>query len=518
MRTTRRISLIPNAAKRAELIEILESYRAEKQYWLDLFQTHNHIEYTKRHQTVRNAFVEGEYETPNGLQARMWKLALIDAADTMDRYWKSCFVEIRQLISRNSGFSTEQKKHCYRILKSYRAFQELLNFDDTKRNSDLVLDKKVQAENYLRRVVRRKRGEFPKSILARSMALDADCYKIFQHNGTQYIQVMTKVMRRRITIPLTGNLKISGNIRIVWDSESQRVEVHQTHDVQQKLYNTGECVGLDKGYTEAIATSNGGFYGTNLGEILTKQTAKRHRKGKHRNRLHALRKKALARGDVRKARKLEKYNLGRKKQVQNIRRHQSNVSNEINRGLNEFFKKEEPFELSVEKFGSRFKSNLPRSVNRRLASWSRGKLDERLEFKALSRCSRYVQVSAAYTSQMCSCCGFVDSKNRNGDRFQCQNCGHVGHADTEAAMNILTRMDDSELASYVSKKQIKSVLVERFHRRLESGRNSRTVPGRTQETIKPSKSRRTGRPKQSSIPGSQSESETKWSGDVCPHF
>jgi putative transposase len=50
-----------------------------------------------------------------------------------------------------------------------------------------------------------------------------------------------------------------------------------------------------------------------------------------------------------------------------------------------------------------------------------------------------VEVEAAYSSQMCSSCGFVHRANRKGNSFGCVACGHLAHADVNAAKNLRGR-------------------------------------------------------------------------------
>ena len=95
---------------------------------------------------------------------------------------------------------------------------------------------------------------------------------------------------------------------------------------------------------------------------------------------------------------------------------------------------------------------------------------------------RHEQVNAAYGSQGCPCCDFVDDKNRNGDRFQCLHCGHEDASDRVAAMNYAKRLDDREIQRYTPYREVKSILLSRFRRRLEMGQPI-TVPGRTLETV-----------------------------------
>ena len=103
-------------------------------------------------------------------------------------------------------------------------------------------------------------------------------------------------------------------------------------------------------------------------------------------------------------------------------------------------------------------------------------------FKALVEGFRHEQVNPSYGSQTCVCCDFVDSKNRDKDKFKCLNCGHEDLSDRVAAMNYARRFGDQEIGLHVPYSQVKSILLDRFHRRLETGKPV-TVPGRTLETV-----------------------------------
>ncbi len=122
-----------------------------------------------------------------------------------------------------------------------------------------------------------------------------------------------------------------------------------------------------------------------------------------------------------------------------------------------------------------------KSVNRKLSSWLKGTLQDRVEFKALAKGFRHEQVNPAYGSQTCPYCDFVDSKNRKKDRFKCLHCGHEDMADRIAAQNYAKRVGDEEIGQYVPYSQVKTILLRRFHRRLETEK-SVTVPGWTLDT------------------------------------
>jgi hypothetical protein len=154
-----------------------------------------------------------------------------------------------------------------------------------------------------------------------------------------------------------------------------------------------------------------------------------------------------------------------------------------------------------------FTFNKGKNWNRRLSAWTKGTLQDRIEFKALAGGSRHKQVNPAYSSQTCVCCGFVEARNRNGDKFKCLACQHEDHADRVGALNLLTRYDDHQITRYMPYREVKSILLERFHRRLESSQEG-TVPGRTLDTVNLTTSTVDREKLISLLPGGQSKSET----------
>ena len=86
--------------------------------------------------------------------------------------------------------------------------------------------------------------------------------------------------------------------------------------------------------------------------------------------------------------------------------------------------------------GAKAKAGLNRSILSN--NWSR--LTKRLNDKMDANGGRLVIVPAAYTSQACHQCGHVASENRESQAvFRCVRCGYKANADTNAAMNILSR-------------------------------------------------------------------------------
>ena len=55
-----------------------------------------------------------------------------------------------------------------------------------------------------------------------------------------------------------------------------------------------------------------------------------------------------------------------------------------------------------------------------------------------------IAVDPKYTSLTCNKCGHIDKENRvSQTEFRCMKCLHIGHADRNAALIILMRVDIS---------------------------------------------------------------------------
>jgi len=168
--------------------------------------------------------------------------------------------------------------------------------------------------------------------------------------------------------------------------------------------------------------------------VANPQTGKVTKMGKEQNYIHLkyntlckkLRKKGkygvVKRIDARKERRIRDSNHKLSKKIVEIaKENNSGIRLENLKGIN-----------------ARTKVN--KSFRGSLNSWSYYQLQLMIEYKAKLHGIPVQYIAPQYTSQLCSRCGRIGT--RNGKKFKCFSCGHVDHADSNASFNIALRSPD----------------------------------------------------------------------------
>ena len=407
MRCVRRHSPCLNRGKADDIHALVDAYAKEKDNHLraltpDAFAGFSGERSYRDHLLHR----PGGYTSPHGLQARMWKMAVKDAHETMAKFRAALAEDLKPLVYSKKQWSDEMCHYANWLLYSPRRVAALYAGETPLPSAFEVPKSELSAVvKIVAREVRRRVKRFPRARKARSACFDANMYTLTTSaTGRQQVELMGVVPRTRILVPLLGTGAISGNLRVVMEPGTRVAEIHTTNALcPPEADPDGGDAAVDIGQSEVITGDHGRHYGNGFGSFLAKASDVDLDKGAKRAELHAVRKKALASGDGAKAR---------------------------------------------------------RTVQMRNST-----INERSHFKASAAGACRQRVNPAYSSQLCPRCGYVHARNRNGDRFVCLFCGWVGHSDRVGAHNLRNRMDDPDIALWMPKGRVRTVLLSRFSQR-----------------------------------------------------
>ena len=434
-------------------------------------------------------------------------------ADTCVRHIESCLARgnIKAKIWRR--FTDENERHyAYACLRRYSAIGQIMG-GGVPEISTVTVPPETSAKiaSYLHRVIRDALGNsWPTVIKSRSMSLDSTLYSVIDNDtpkgkatpkgndipkgratpkgkARRYVKVVSPTRNKRISLPLSGISRVSGNIRVVLDEEPKRAFIHVSYDVAHLAKATGPVVALDWGASEVCTDDSGVHHGGEYGPALRSMTERRDKTGKARNKLRALSKRDAG---SKRTRHIARNNLGTKKQQARLRRSKAELKTISGAAIKEVVygdgnrtrarkrvlqtPSQRPKEIIIEDLSRLRGKAKSKKISRLCSSWARDENQERITVHAHVGSSGIKTVNAAYTSQTCPdpTCGYVHSDNRHGDVFHCRNpywdCNWRGDADHVAAMNIKSRIEDREIHRYTPYKEVKKILDERFLRRMES--------------------------------------------------
>jgi len=498
-RTVRLASLPLNQHKLADLRKVMDSYATAKRTSVAVLRQPSMWHHLEDKRKFRD-WVKQQGFYPPGVNVHLVDQAAFDAVDTCVRHIDSIVAtsSLKARIWRR--FSNEDKRHyAYTCLASKSALGAIMRGgtpDITTGQSDLAKKERKIIARYLHRHMRKAlAGTWPTVRLARSMALDENMYSSFvierpdkTPKRRQYVKVIGPRSGERITIPLSGVSRVSGNIRVVLDEGSTRAFIHVTYEMRTLPEPpSGPDVAIDWGITEVCTDDNGIKHGTSYGAILKRATEQRNKTGEARGKLWAITKKDAG---SKRARHIAKHNLGTKKQARRRARAQASLRTVSGAAIKEVVYGEgnrtrargkvpqlpahRPQKVIIEDLAHLRGKAKSKKISRMCSSWARSENEERMAVHAYIGGSDVKVVNAAYTSQTCPNphCGFVSRDNRSGDRFHCRNphweCNWQGDADHVAAINLKTRINDLEIDRFTPHTKVKTILEDRFQRRRES--------------------------------------------------
>jgi transposase len=219
-------------------------------------------------------------------------------------------------------------------------------------------------------------------------------------------------------------------------------------DVPLETEPSAPCVGVDVGIANFITTSTGKRYGSFHGKLASRQKRDREKRRRKAKLRACLKKKGITR--LPSTSSASGQRLGR------------HVRQEINRAVNLLIADHPNARIIYEDLSVASMCFKARSMNAYLYASNLAHIPKQIAWATAKRGMAAHTVKAAYSSQECSRCLYVDRTNRpNQQTFLCGVCGFRDHADCNASQNLASRFEDHELAACKGKKEVKALLLAR---------------------------------------------------------
>ena len=163
------------------------------------------------------------------------------------------------------------------------------------------------------------------------------------------------------------------------------------------------------------------------------------------------------------------------------------VKTEVNRILAALVARRHPARLILEHLGQGFQQGAHGRLSRRTARLV-GLIGQQVVRAKLADLGQRHGIviehrEAAYSSQECSACGYIDAKNRNTQaRFRCRFCGTTLHADVNAPRVLLRqRLPTSQPSTGASRRRLLQDRCTAFMERYPLGDEPGAAPGRPRD-------------------------------------
>jgi IS605 OrfB family transposase len=498
---------IEDARKKLKDIESGKIHVEKKEY--------EHIKALASNKTLKELFC---------IQGRHWVMATKQTCFTINSIWSNMGAKIKTMVrdNKNDDFTDEMKSYCYYVLSVRELWQQVLmhkplNIKDMTTINEIcshLTDKQIKRCNqYINRLTKRYRPH-PKSHKHTCMLYDQEMYtltkeEIFKgkkqkRKVVSKLQFTSNVPGVRFEVLLRSEFcyKSSGDIQLILNPKKKRLEIHKLIKARTvKIEYKSPKEGVDKGLYTLLSCSTNHEYGVGFSDISNKEAERLNTRNTERNRFIEKKtalneqikelddqisrsgeyeKISLIRKSMELKRKVQSYeinNLGTKKYHKEHDKYVGKAMTIINHSIRQMIKNEAPKKLGLEDLSfTREKVNkrkgetyMSARIRRNLNSWTKGKLDDRIEYI----CSIYgietVKVNPAYTSQFCPYCG-AKLDERTGEHKEvahCPNCGTL-NANTSAAIVIRDRIDDPDITIYTPYKKVKEIMLIRYQQTVEN--------------------------------------------------
>ena len=254
-------------------------------------------------------------------------------------------------------------------------------------------------------------------------------FKVEQGNSRLFLPKLGWV-RYRNSRTMQG---VAKNITISQSGGKWYASIQTELEVETPLHSSTTAVGIDVGVTKFATLSTGEIFEPknsfrNKAQRLARYQRAMSRKKKFSNNWHKAK------------RKINKLHTT----IANIRRdylHKTSTAISKNHAMIviedlQIRNMSKSSKGTSEKHGKNVKAKS--GLNKAILDQGWFEFRRQLEYKQSWRGGFVVAIPPQYTSQRCSCCGYVSRNNRQTQaKFECVECGHSENADINAARNIL---------------------------------------------------------------------------------
>ena len=415
--------------------------------------------------TIRDEMIQKDLLS-NKITKTLSRVAIEKSASTIKTNWIVTKIKVKKAILQNENLNEDDKRYLFLCLKHTPTLYNILNYKKVDYKTDYLKDLNIDVHrlnNLLRRYIRRYKIKSHTN--KANIILTSNLYKFNSNDKTFMFSGKSK--NSRIEVTLIGHVpKLKGTLELVKNQKTNQYYLHVPLDriiTPKKITINSEILGLDIGITDLITLSNGSVYGANSSELF--YSLSDNLVNKNRSRLFSYKQKlekriATEQDQYKKSilelklKNLEEKNLGSQKRNSKIRKYKSRIVSHINCELNKMIKEEDLKEIVREDLNwISKKKNVSKKQQNRFSTWSKGTLLERLSIKLIENGIMETIVNPAYTSQICSKCNHLGT--RNGKEFKCLNCNLNIDADFNASINIKKRKYIEEINIYTPYKRVK---------------------------------------------------------------
>lgn len=455
-------------------------------------------------------YLENTYNVPN----KVWVMLLQDVCANLKSSWSTTSRNIKSRVRDNENMKDEEKSYIYYILSVPKLWYSVLKNQKVVCNSKKYKEilKKIDPKrikslnNFIKRNTRKYKFKVPHTTELNCISYDETLYVVDKKNNIIKLTTnFTKNKRFECELKSRYCYREKGNIQLILNRKKKCLEIHKLIECKHRKNRKKTKLGVDIGYHTFLSCSNDKEYGIALGERISKEVERLEQYNLNRNfyisqkaeickELKKIKRqinsnKLLITPELKahinkleqKAEHITKHHTGNKKYKKQHKKYQSTIEKLLNSAVLQMFEESQPscivreelsFDKNKIKIDKKSKGETEQNYQKRkqkakfqskMNNWINGKIDERIDYMATVYNVPVETVNPAYTSQYCSVCHCKTERyGSHHEKCKCLNCGEL-NANTNAAKNILQRLDMKNITVYTNYKTVKKILEEEYN-------------------------------------------------------